>query len=60
MDYNNYNKIFGYPSRLKPGITKLANNIDLPINYNLKLDGEEQPDNVEIATLVTKINSIKS
>lgn len=58
MGYNNVKSIENYPSRLKSGITKLMNNIDLPINYDFELDGEEQPDNIEIATLVTAFNTI--
>ena len=53
MAYNFYESISDNPSRLKPGLTNLLNNIDLPINYDLFLDGDEQSDDVEIARLIT-------
>lgn len=52
MVYNNFSEIASNPSRLTPGISSLLNNIDLPINYDLFLDGEEQKDNLEISTMI--------
>lgn len=48
-------EIASSPSRLKPGLTKLLNNVDLPINYDLFLDGEEQEDDIEISSMICAI-----
>lgn len=48
---------YGTPIDHELDATNLNNNIDLQINYDLKLDGEEQPDNVEIAALITAFNT---
>ena len=56
MDCNKPSEIIDNPSRFIQGITEPIVNIDLPINYDTIIDGDEQPDDVEIATLIISSN----
>lgn len=51
MDYNkNRDEILDNVSRIKSDAEFV--NIDLPINYEIEFDGDEQPDNIEIASMI--------
>lgn len=60
MDYSDLEKLGGCYTIYSQDFIDYIKQKKFKINYDIKLDGKEQPYNVEIATLGTKINAIKN
>lgn len=58
MNDNDFGRIAGYYTEYSQDFIDYIKQKDFKINYDIELDGEEQPDDVEIAVISTSVKSL--